>query len=314
MKYQEIVIAPDIFSKFNNFILLDYKTYSSNLKNKKFLFDRLENNNSELFDEIKKVRSELNDTGKIIVDSLFKDIWVADNFEFKHIEGEHLHIKNNRIANLLIDVAIHSNDKIIHSEDSELKSFLKFNKLKDEIELVSFNEFVKPTFHSRLVNIPRKIKLVKDDVFVISKFLKGYLSGAKSITIIDQYVRKFYGGYKILRSLLKEGKDLEEIIIKTNFNSKPSQRAKDYIDRESLIRGIKTITGVTPTLIHSKIHDRSIILDNNIRIRLSSGLDFVDVKRNKVWRDEVSIDIEYLRAWFKTQFVLFGKFSQWKLF
>jgi hypothetical protein len=293
MKYQELIISPDIFNKFNNFVALDYKTYSSNLKNKKFLFDKSADNKSKLFSEIQKVRETLNDTGKMIVDSLFGDIWVTNNFVFLKIVEQN-YLKKNQIVNLLINIAKYSNDKIIHSEDDELKIFLKFNQLGDEIELISFNDFVAPSSHSRLVNIPRKIRLVKDDSFILSKSLKGYLSGVKSIIIIDQYVRKFTGGYLVLKNLLKEAPDLKEIIIKTNFNDKVQQPEDEYVNREKLINSVKKITGITPSLVQSLIHDRSLVLDNKIKIRLSSGLDFVNPATNKVWRDEVSIDFEYL--------------------
>jgi len=229
----------------------------------------------------------------MIVDSLFGDIWVANNFKFLIIEEQN-YLKKNSISNLLINVAKYSNDKIIHSENDELKIFLKFNQLGDEIELVSFNDFVNPSSYSRLVNIPRKIRLVRNDSFMLSKLLKGYLAGVKSIIVVDQYVRKFTGGYLVLKNLLKEGTDLKEIIIKTNFNDKAQQQEDEYINKEKLIGSVKKITGITPTLIQSKIHDRSLILDNQIKIRLSSGLDFVNQDTNKVWRDEISIDVEYL--------------------
>jgi len=57
MKYQELIISPDIFSKFNNFVALDYKTYSSNLqifKTKNFFLINLLKKNQNYLMKFKK--------------------------------------------------------------------------------------------------------------------------------------------------------------------------------------------------------------------------------------------------------------------
>lgn len=224
MYLQEVVISPDIFELISkafseNFeIDLDLKSYKKNLYLKKILLDRDVSGKSFLYNRINKIKESSSDFGKSKIDLILRIFDKSGRQEYKILDNKKTFSKQNKIHNQLLNLALHSDSRIINSEDSTLKLHKKNHpKELKEIEILNFDEFIKPSPEnpSSIYSLEKTIKIQKGNGFQFENYFKPYLQEEEDIVIQDRYLRIKDRGYYVLCKILELCRGLKTLRIKT---------------------------------------------------------------------------------------------------
>lgn len=302
MQKQEIVISPDVFRTVTDCILsgvnnFDIATYKANLKDKKFVFDIGAEDKSLLYDQIVEHVKSVPDFARKLCLSMF-NVWKSDSIEFKNLSKSKKYFTDD-FLNILVNIALQTNSKIINSENADLNSKISLKKMSEradfnEIEVLKINDIAKPPNQSKL-KCSRKITLQKNDDFSFDKQIFPFISDTENIILKDRYIRKRSVFYSILKPMLERTKKLKVIEFVTILVDNPNDTKTKNFTCEELEKEILKITKTKIIFTESsrEMHDRHLITDE-YDLHFSSGFDFVDYKTWKVTREDVLIEIAKL--------------------
>ncbi|MFZ4589363.1 MAG: hypothetical protein ACOYN6_00065 [Ignavibacteria bacterium] len=296
---QDIVISPDVIEKIKNeFIDLNLRSYWSNMKYKRLVFDSKE---GIIIEEIKKL---LVGAHKLIVEKVHKEILNSARFSSS---GKFIEIKDakkyshNKINNLLLNLTMLTGSKILNIEDVTVKNLIipKFDDLK-EIELLNIKESIKPPSNSKIFNAERTIDLFLNDDFKIHEILLHYFINTKSLIICDKYVlhknrdNNNKCGYDLFFEILRKCENLKELEIWTKFDHK---NVEDFATKNELISDLNKYTKENKPDLKFTIcvalgsqHKRHIYTDY-FDIKSDVGLNFLNMQY-KVNKSVTDIVIE----------------------
>lgn len=267
---QDIVIDKSVLKEIanpNN--LFNLRIYRDNLKNKRIVFDGIGTGKSKLFSEYKEMLESLNSDALSRLNIIIgQHIVVSNRIVF---------IKVNNTNDVFSELINTTPSKIGNSENQQHRMLAQRG-----CDVLSIDEFCDPPNKSRVLNIPRKIELQKNEEFRLHEVLKSYFEGCYDLKIYDRYIftDKSYNLFKLIISSCGL---LKSIKVNTNVNIN-AQNKEHFIN-------FKSIDKIEVNHISNEYHDRKIIIDNEIQIDLSSGLDFVN-NQFRVWRDSVMISIK----------------------
>jgi hypothetical protein len=299
MYFQDIIISPDIFKKISKAFSidsneeLDLKSYVENLKLKRLVLDNDEENETSLFvNTIKELYCSSSDLGKKKLD-LILNMFITPG-KMKYINTSNFqNILSSKEHNYLLNLGMLSESKIINSEIEELKSCLLIFKNLSDIEILSFEETIKPKNNSGIYCYEKKLEFAKGKLFKYEKYFLPYLADTKSLIVEDRYLRKKEGGFLNLMKILKICPCLDKLIIKTITRE---NNLKDNFDItvNDLSKKIKTqFPQLEPIIYGTNEHKREMISDNFL-FEIDPGFDFVD--NEYITRNNVTIHISQINA------------------
>jgi len=295
MYLQDIVISPDIFEKISRaFSLdsdeyLDLKSYNENLNLKKILFDKNESEESKINNKIQEIINSSSDFGKKIIESILRNFEKSEKIEFKEIKNCKKYAKDI-LTNQVLNLSALSESKIVNSED---KSFLllKLNNSElSELEILNFEEFIKPKSNSKIFSLEKEINIKRGEKFNYEDYFKPYLCETKSIKIVDKYLRKREGGFLNLMKLLKNCKKLEKIEIHT-IKKDNLEKYKTDITVDEVENEIKKLFPTLRINTYSTGDHIRFLETEDFKIVLDPGFDFVN-KDYKAEKHDVIINFK----------------------
>ncbi len=293
------MISPDIFEKISRAFSenydedIDLKSYKENLNLKKILFDEDSNKESIIYNEIKSIISGSTDFGKQKIDSVLKIFLKEGRCEYREIMNSKKYCKDD-VLNKVINLCVLSESNIVNSENKSLNLLKIKNQDLENIEVLNFEEMIKPTLNSRNYCNSKKLKINRETIFKFEKYFKPYLCETKKIVITDKYLRKRNSGHMNLIRLLNLCSKLEYIKINT-FLRDTSEKYKPDItisEMENEIKGIKNNIEINFKTTGS--HLRSLETDDFL-ITLDPGFDFVN-KEYLTERHDAVIDFNRKQA------------------
>lgn len=293
MYLQEIVISPDIFEKLSTDIKLDHASYIKNLKLKKILWDKDEYGDSKLEIKLNEILKQCS----FPFDGLIKDIldiFKKDKSEYKTI-NEPVNYSKNEIINILLNLSLKSDSKIINSEDKSPMNLITDKPELSQIEVLNFEEFIDPPSTSKIYSFKRTIKIPQGEEFPFENILRSYLINSEKMIVNDRYLRNRRRGFMVLVKLLKLSSKLSSVIIHTidrddNKNDNFDMTTNEFItDLEGIFPDINFEIKKTD----NKLGKNRFIKTEYFELEFSPGLDFVN-EYNFADKNPVKIDISCL--------------------
>jgi len=280
MYLQEIVINPDIFEKISRAFSpgsdedIDLKSYKENLKSKSILFDKIDDDSSLIYDKIIEILSKSSDSGKDRIDIILKSFLKSDKIRYLSISKSKKYCRDN-ILNQILNLSLSSESRIINSEDKSALLFKFKHEELNYIEMLNFEEFIRPKSNSRIFSLEKDINISRGEKFSFEEYFKPYLNSVKNIKITDRYLRKREGGYLNLIRLLKLCDSLEILKIYTILKDNSDKYKPDIkaIELESEIK--KLNPKITVLFKSSGDHKRTLETEDFI-ITIDPGFDFVN--------------------------------------
>lgn len=278
MSFQDIVISPDVIDKMiNEYDNIDLNSYWKNLKYKRIVFEKI---NGII---VEKIREHLKNADKLI--KLRIETEILDSIRFSN-KSKIIDLKReskftkNKINNLLLNLVLKTDSKLLNVEDSNINSIIKpFHDELKSIEILNLIESISPPSNSRILNAQRTIELYHKEEFKIHEILKYYFINTESLIICDKYVIHKKGGYKILFDILSNCQNLKTLEIWTKFDHKNKE---DFVTKEELINDLNNYIKRKKYQIKYIIcaalgnqHRRHIYTDY-FDIKMDVGLNFLD--------------------------------------
>ena len=297
MFLQDIVISPDIFEKIskafsdNSNEELDFKSYVENLQLKRLVLDYDEDEKTSLFmNTIRGLSSISSDLGKKRLELILNIFLISGKLKYINISSFQI-ILANKEYNCILNLGMLSDSKIINSENEQLKSYLLSLKELSDIEILSFEDTIKPIKNSFIFCYEKKLQFEKGKIFNFEKYFIPYLNGTKCLIIEDRYIRKKEGGYINLLRIVSICPYLKELVIKTitregNIKDNFNITVKDL--KSSII---KLFPQINIKIIKTIEHSRKMISDDFV-FEIDPGFDFVD--KDYISRNRTTIHISKL--------------------
>lgn len=280
MYLQEIVINPDIFEKISRAFSpgsdedIDLKSYKENLKSKSILFDKNEDGTSLIDFRIKEILSESSDFGKDRIDIILKSFLKSDKIRYLSVSKSKKYCRDN-LLNQILNLSLSSESRIINSEDKSALLFKFKHEELNYIEMLNFEEFIRPKSNSRIFSLEKDINISRGEKFSFEEYFKPYLNSVKNIKITDRYLRKREGGYLNLIRLLKVCDSLVNLEIQTILND-DSVKYKPDIKIEEIESEIKKLNpNIAVSFKSTGDHKRSLETEDFV-ITIDPGFDFVN--------------------------------------
>jgi hypothetical protein len=300
MEYQNLLIAPDLFDYLSRYHSgdpacddVDLKLYKNNLKLKRLILDKEEDENG-IYKTIKNIIRNSSDFAKDKLEIIIEEFIQSKRIYFSNSNTNIKYVKNKN-HNYYFNLAKSTDTKIINSQVDIL---LYKNQITD-FEILSIEDFNDPGSKSFLFNQRRDISLSKNDIFNIYEVLRFYWINTESLIIEDDYLRKLdnvetkrEGQFPKLIRLIETCKNLKKLIIRTPF-SDIRQNSKEYLCKNDFEQQVLNQTGIRPTIEDKKMGERHYYTDF-FHIHLGKGLDFFNLKDYRVWRPTVTITIRPL--------------------
>lgn len=297
MYLQDIVISPDIFEKINKAhdidsdIDIDFRSYKENLNLKKLVLDSNSGNgDSKLWNQINHILQTANDFGRKKIDSILKTFLESSSkIQFVHIDEIKKYSRKDDLLNLLLNLTNKTESKIINSEDDRLKLVVDQEKDLEQIEILNFEESIKPKslLKSRIFIYEKKIEIKKNDKFEFEKYFLPYLSNTNLIIINDRYLRIMQRAFKNLCKIISIC-DAKHVKIYTIIrNSEKDKFDMPFDNFKSELE--KNFPNKEIEILDKPEHRRWIKTDKFI-IRIDPGLDFVN---NNYIADMNKVEIEF---------------------
>lgn len=286
MYLQEVVISPDIFEKVHKAFakdsdeFLDMKSYLKNLKLKKIIFESEPLGESVISNEYFRFRDNSDDEQKRCIKAMLDTILVSERISVKKVAGNSAYCKD-KIWNTLLCLSLLSESKIINAENKNHKALALTHKELSDIEILNFEEFIKPPSQSRLFCIEKEMQFKKSSIIRFEEHFRPYLADAEKLVISDRYFRKRNGGYPNFLKIIRLINSLESIEIKTYDDKKLASLDKakykpaDYVLNTELEGELKKIHPNLKVSYGNSEHARYIETDQ-FRIDIDPGLDFVN--------------------------------------
>jgi hypothetical protein len=286
MYLQEVVISPDIFEKVHNASakdsdeFLDMRSYLQNLKLKKIIFESEPLGESLISNEYFRFRDNSDDEQKRCIKAMLDTILVSERISVKKVDGNSAYCKD-KIWNTLLCLSLLSESKIINAENKNHKELARTHKELSDIEILNFEEFIKPPNQSRLFCLEKEMEFKKNSTIRFEKLFRPYLADAKKLVISDRYFRKRNGGYPNFLKIVRLVHSLESIEIKTYDDKKLAslEKAKykpsDYVLNNELESEMKKVHPNLKVSYSNSEHARYIETDQ-FRIDIDPGFDFVN--------------------------------------
>ena len=280
MYLQEIVINPDIFEKISRAFSpgsdedIDLKSYKENLKSKSILFDKIDDDSSLIYDKIIEILSKSSDSGKDRIDIILKSFLKSDKIRYLSISKSKKYCRDN-LLNQILNLSLSSESRIINSEDKSALLFKFKHEELNYIEMLNFEEFIRPKSNSRIFSLEKDINISRGEKFSFEEYFKPYLNSVKNIKITDRYLRKREGGYLNLIRLLKVCDSLVNLEIQTILND-DSVKYKPDIKIEEIESEIKKLNpNIAVSFKSTGDHKRSLETEDFV-ITIDPGFDFVN--------------------------------------
>lgn len=301
MYLQEVVISPDIFEKVHKAFakdsdeFLDMKSYLKNLKLKKIIFESEPLGESLISNEYFRFRDNSDDEQKRCIKAMLDTILVSERISVKKVDGNSAYCKDT-MWNTLLCLSLKTESKIINAEMKGYKALALKHKELSEIEILNFEEFIKPPESSRLMTLDlKKIEIPQRGTkFMFEDILRQYFTNAKTLIVNDRHVRIRNQGFVNFKRILSLCKCLEEVKISTTLEvDKKNTNFKPDISEEELRNEIYSITGIAKDkiIIENGEHMRYLRTED-FRFRFEPNLWFV--KDDYRTRGRVVIDIEHV--------------------
>lgn len=285
MYLQEVVISPDIFEKVYNVCannsneFIDVRSYLENLKLKKVSFENSPEDDSVISSEYFKFRDNSEGEQKRVIKAILDIILVSQRFSVRQIDSKSAYCKD-RIWNTLLSLSLQSESKIINAENKSHKALALKHKELSDIEILNFEEFIKPPNQSRLFCLEKELQFERHSTIRFEEYFVPYLTDAKRLIVSDRYFRKRNGGYVNFVKLIKLIDKLESVEIRT-YNDKKldevERNAKngDYVKLDELEQALVELHPGIKVKYGNNEHARYLETDR-FRIDLDPGLDFVN--------------------------------------
>lgn len=298
MYLQEIVINPDIFEKISRAFSpgsdedIDLKSYKENLKSKSILFDKIDDDSSLIYDKIIEILSKSSDSGKDRIDLILKSFLKSDKIRYLSVSKSKKYCRDN-LLNQILNLSLSSESRIINSEDKSALLFKFQHEELNDLEMLTFEEFIEPPSESRLYSRKRKIRVAQGKEFIFEDILKCYLVDSENIFINDRYLRNRSRGFMVLKKLLKLCSNLKAVTIHTILINNNIKDNFDMTIEEFSTSLEKDFPNVKIEIkeTNKKIGKDRFIHNELFRIEFSPGIDFVNEK-NIADKNPVRIDIE----------------------
>ena len=288
MYLQEVVISPDIFEKVHKAFakdsdeFLDMKSYLKNLKLKKIIFENEPLGESVISTEYFRFIDNSDDEQKRGIKAMLDIILVSDRCSVKQVDSNSTYCKD-KIWNTLLCLSLLSESKIINAENKNHKALALKHKELSDVEILNFEEFIKPPNRSRLFSLEKEMQFEKSSLIRFEELFRPYLSDAKKLVISDRYFRKRNGGYPNFLKIVALINSLESIEIRTYDDKKLASidkakyKSADYVSNAELESEVKKIHPDLKINYGNSEHARYIETDQ-FRIDIDPGLDFVNQK------------------------------------
>lgn len=271
MLKQDIIISPDIFEEIDTSFResekdIDLKSYKANILLKKIILDK----NGNIDKKYKEIINKATDIGKLKINSILKGFLDNNQIEFK--ESSNTTHTTNSINNIIFDLALLSNYKLINSNNAYLT--LDRNRINNlnGIEILNIDEIIHPPSESKCMSLERTINIKRGHIFEFERIIGNYLADTKKIIFSDKFIRKRPESQQNIIKLLLCCKQLNEITIYTN-----TRKENDFIRVEELKNIIHKAIKIEPNIKPTGKHRRTIETDS-FRIAIDPGLDFVNDK------------------------------------
>jgi len=286
MYLQEVVISPDIFEKVHKAFakdsdeFLDMKSYLQNLRLKKVIFENEPLDDSVIMNEYSRIRDKSDDEQRRGIKAILDTILVSERFSVKQIDSNSAFCKD-KIWNTLLCLSLLSESKIINAENKNHKALALTHKELSDIEILNFEEFIKPPNQSRLFCLEKELQFEKNSTIRFEELFSPYLADAKKLVISDRYFRKRNGGYPNFLKIIRLINSLESIEIKTYDDNKLASlekakyKSSDYVLNAELESEMKKVHPNLKVSYSNSEHARYIETDQ-FRIDIDPGFDFVN--------------------------------------
>ena len=281
MYFQDIIISPDIIECIKNFFLgngelINFKDYIDNLKNKKLILDKNKDNESIIEQSYFNLKESSIKVVKDMIDLILKPLLLSGRIDYKILENAKVY-QQDSIQNVLLNLAINTESKIINTESKTLKLITNNNKELTDIEILDIDNFINPTTHSIVFANNKVIRIERGAKFLFEKYFIPYLCDAENININDRYLRKRNGGFLNLLKILKLCKSSTNIEIYTILRD---GNPKDGFDmtKNQFENEINKISNCKISLkpTNSDVGKMRYIKTENYNIDIEPGFDFVD--------------------------------------